>query len=384
MQIVGFEHIGGKHCETTALRKVLRHGGCPWSEELLLGIGGGVGFIYWHTKSMPVPFIGTRAKGGKNFIAALCKRVGIEFNMLETSNEQRGHRALLTTLERGRPAIVYGDMAYLPYFHASDGAHFGGHAFVVFGIDGESVDVSDRAVIPLQIPAEDLRRARSSRFQPMPPRNRILSVARAPEELPEILLTGSLLSCAEDMLKPPISNLGVKGMYKWAKLIGTAWGKLPPTALYAYLCAVFVGIETGGTGGQAFRSMYAAFVKEAAERLKSPELASVAAKFSASACAWSQISEASLPSWSPELARTRYLLLERNRHFEDQGPGSAVAMDDISRELAELRIQATERLDAGTMRNLLVALEAEVRACALLEEQALQALYQTVSQRAAA
>lgn len=35
----------GKHCETTALKRVLDNEGHHYSEEMLLGLGGGLGFI---------------------------------------------------------------------------------------------------------------------------------------------------------------------------------------------------------------------------------------------------------------------------------------------------------------------------------------------------
>ena len=56
----GFKPFIGKHCETTALRRVFDYHGLSLSEEMLFGLGGGIGFVYWHTKLMPFPFIGTR------------------------------------------------------------------------------------------------------------------------------------------------------------------------------------------------------------------------------------------------------------------------------------------------------------------------------------
>lgn len=60
-----FHQFGGKHCQTTALRNSLSYQGLDFTEEMLLGLGGGIGFIYWYMKRMPAPFIGARhGKGG--------------------------------------------------------------------------------------------------------------------------------------------------------------------------------------------------------------------------------------------------------------------------------------------------------------------------------
>ena len=40
-----FNHFGGKHCETSALKNVLDFHGLSLSEEILFGLGGGIGFI---------------------------------------------------------------------------------------------------------------------------------------------------------------------------------------------------------------------------------------------------------------------------------------------------------------------------------------------------
>jgi len=43
-----FHEFGGKHCETASLKKLLNFHELSISGEKLLGLGGGVGFIYWY------------------------------------------------------------------------------------------------------------------------------------------------------------------------------------------------------------------------------------------------------------------------------------------------------------------------------------------------
>jgi len=52
--IQDFNQFGGRHCQTAALKNILTYHGLQLSEEILLGLGGGVGFIYWHMKLIPL------------------------------------------------------------------------------------------------------------------------------------------------------------------------------------------------------------------------------------------------------------------------------------------------------------------------------------------
>ena len=60
LMVQGFDQFGGKHCQTAALKNILDYHGLHFPEEMLLGMGGGIGFIYWSMKRMPAPFIGGR------------------------------------------------------------------------------------------------------------------------------------------------------------------------------------------------------------------------------------------------------------------------------------------------------------------------------------
>jgi len=46
----GFRHFTTHHCVTGSLRPIYAHNGYDISEEMLLGLGAGVSFSYWHFK----------------------------------------------------------------------------------------------------------------------------------------------------------------------------------------------------------------------------------------------------------------------------------------------------------------------------------------------
>ncbi len=135
MLVEGLKYLGSKHCETASLKKVLDFQGLHLPEEMLLGSGGGVGFIHWYAKGIPSPFIGTRFGICCAFLETAHKRIGAGAKVIETRSLKKGLDELKTLLLKGEPVICYGDMAYLPYLTVPKTTHFGCHAFVVFGLD---------------------------------------------------------------------------------------------------------------------------------------------------------------------------------------------------------------------------------------------------------
>ena len=125
--------IDGYHCQTNSLAKIYHHNECPISEDMLLGLGAGMGFMYWHQKGIP-PFIGARGNT-KNFFSDIGQRTGVEISVKTTSSEKKAGNTLVEKLKLKKPVMLYGDMSYLPWFEFPEEYHFGGHTFVVCGYD---------------------------------------------------------------------------------------------------------------------------------------------------------------------------------------------------------------------------------------------------------
>lgn len=380
-----FSHFGGRHCETVSLKKVLDYNGAGYrglsfSEEMLLGLGGGLGFIYWYMKRMPAPFIGTRySSRHENFLVSICRRIGLKAEVMETGSAKKGYGELKAVLGAGQPAICYGDMAYLPYFAVPETAHFGGHAFVVFGLDEESdeVYISDRGMNPVTITIEELQRARGSKFPPFPARHRILKI-KCPskieiESMKSSIETG-IKDCCDSMLKSPVRNLGLAGIQKWADAVVKWPLQFKGLNLFGCLFNTFLYIETAGTGRSAFRTMYAKFLEEASSVVDKPALGEAAEMFGESGKVWSEIANAALPDDWPALRRTRELLIEKNRLFEAQQPGALERMNQINAELDNLMKQAAEELQDKNPAPLLASLRQKIMECYAIEQKAFQIL----------
>jgi len=401
MVVPNYTHSGGKHCETGTLKNVLAylgvmapHSGRPFSEEMLLGIGGGIGMSYWLFQFGKTPFffIGTRyaEKGpGPLFLQTICRRLGLSVTGYETASAKRGTADLESVLAAGRPAAVWVDMPYLPYLAIPEVAHFGGHVVSVYGIEDGRALIGDRARRPVTATVAELAAARGSKFKPFPAKHKVLDVAAPAAPVPEQTLERAIIrgisdSCRQ-LLHGPIQNIGLQALLKWESLIGShknpkGWPQVfrKPVDLFGALMSTFIFIEIGGTGGSAFRSMYAAFLSEAAAVLRQPRLEEVSCLYRECARRWSAVACAALPEWAPELRATRELLQVKNAIFLEQEPGALERMRAINGRLDEILEGARSHfpvsdsrrpeLFAGLAESIRQLYEAEIQAVTALEE----------------
>ncbi|HEY86630.1 MAG TPA: BtrH N-terminal domain-containing protein [Dehalococcoidia bacterium] len=70
-----FKALDGYHCQTNSFVKIYDFYNSSLSEDVLLGIGSGIGFMYWHQKGI-LPFLGGR-DNNKNFHINIGERTGV-------------------------------------------------------------------------------------------------------------------------------------------------------------------------------------------------------------------------------------------------------------------------------------------------------------------
>ena len=292
--------LDGCHCVTNSLAKIFHHGGCRLSEEMLLGLGAGIGFVYWQMKfgGETSIFIGGRGNM-KGFYQDLAHRTGASISEMQTASARKAEEILLRSLEKQQPVMLGGDMAFLPWFEFPAGYHFGGHTFVACGYErGDTVLCSDmdpkaagvKKGFYAPITLERLRKARSSPFKPFPPKNMWLEFDFKRFQAPRAkAICEAISQAAEAHLHPPIKNLGVSGMRIAAERLPKWSGLFNDFQLRVNLFNLYVFIEIGGTGGGAFRAMYARFLDEAALLVRKPALNEAAQAFRESARRFSEI-----------------------------------------------------------------------------------------------
>ena len=330
--ISGFKFLNTKHCITGSMLHLFRFHNCPISEEMLLGIGSGVGYMYWHPKG-DLPFLGGRsntAQGGKNkecleVIAA--ERCGVSAQRFTTSSPSKAEKALLGHLEQDIPAMLQLDMGLLPYFPFYGQFHFGYHGVAAAGYDPQTneVTIADRDATPYAVSLEQVSRARNSTYKPFPPQNAWMeydfSGFHQPEEK---TLRKAILECTQAMLNPPIRNMGVKGILTtkerirdWSKVLGE--GQIEPACKNA---ALYIRADAG-TGGGLFRWMYATFLQEAADILENKTLNNAASDIQSAGDHWEQLADVleSITN-SQELERQQdqiSAILDQIAHLEQSG-----------------------------------------------------------------
>ncbi len=265
--------LDGCHCQTNSLAKIFYYNNCRLSEEMLLGLGAGMGFIYWSQKGIP-PFVGGRGNV-KTFFQDLGSRTSVKIETKTTASEKKAESVLLEKLNKKEPVMVYGDMGFLPWFELPDDYHFGGHTFVICGYDGKdqilTSDMDQTASGTKKgyyhsMTLSQLRKARNSSYKPFPPKNASLEFDFSQYHPPgETNIYSSIHQTVDAMLNPPISNFGIKGIRRTAQEIKKWPQQYDDRELRMNLFSIYIFIEIGGTGGGCFRYMYSRFLKEAAD-----------------------------------------------------------------------------------------------------------------------
>jgi hypothetical protein len=260
---------------------------------MLLGLGSGMGFIYWKMKmgSEDSVFIGGRSNN-KDFFNDIGIRTGVKIKTMATASEKKAETVLLEKLSKEEPVMLFGDMGFLPWFSFPQEYHFGGHTFVACGYDGkETVLCSDmepktsglKKGFYHPVTRKQLCLARGSKFKPFPPQNTWFEFdftsfhKPGPDDI-----YSSIRQTIDSQMNPPIRNIGIKGI-KFASKELLKWPEyFNDHALRMNLFNLYIFVEVGGTGGGCFRYMYSRFLKESAAITGNKKLLSPAEKLNRS------------------------------------------------------------------------------------------------------
>jgi hypothetical protein len=280
--VPGYVHTPGHHCGSTALHNLLAFHGTEISEEMAFGLGAGACFYYVTIEDASPTrwFNGRTARLEESFDQLT--GAALELRTFE-SGDDGAWDAARAEVDAGRPVLLLTDLYYLD--HYGNSAHFPGHAVVLAGYDGELAYLSDTGFEDLQTTRlESLDRARHSEHPAYPLSGHMftasgeVSMERLREAIP-----AAIERAARAMVEPDFP--GFSGLDAVRRLAAEA-GSWPEAAEDWQWCARFgyQVIERRGTGGGAFRPMYARFLEEAG-RAEAPLAA-------AAGGAWTELAEA--------------------------------------------------------------------------------------------
>ncbi len=315
----GYVHRAGLHCSSTSVWNLLAFDGLAASEALAFGLGSGLGFFYLENDRLtPSRILNGRAPDLEGSFYA---HVGLP---LEWSGRW-DPTAMEACLRIGRPILAQTDLFHLPYYQPP--VHFPGHGVVVIGLDlhAGTADISDQGFPEVQRMAlENLRLAMEGEAPPLlpapyrwAPAPRVAGESlRNPDAFRDAIARTRRLMAGElypDQGLPALRRL-IERLPSWDQAPDFAW-----CARFAYQ-----SIEKRGTGGGAFRYLYAEFLREAAAVL--PGLAA---------------------SGAPELYQKagdgwRALAASFKEVFVGESPGGLVACVHRSEELLGLEDEALE------------------------------------------
>lgn len=304
------KHKTGHVSFVSCLRDLLETEGHQISEEMVFGLGCGLGFSYNRSRGMV-----SAVRRPEDFFSTFFKNYGGRCDC-----QHAGYRSawpkIKWNLDRGKPVVVGPlDLRSLTYLkvNRSQPTHF----VTLVGYEGSYVYVHDcRLEKKQRLSMARLEEAWSNaalyRFS-FPKKSRELKVC-----LPSILLQYS-----NAFLEPATDNIGITGEESLS-------GELPDwQASDDELEATLVGLNA--SGGPAFRDVYGWFVVEAKEVLGAPHLEKAAKEFFRAGEYWQDFAKA--------LEQAR-----RTQKAENRRKAFAKASEEMR------RISVMERMAFGSLR----------------------------------
>ncbi|MFI7704198.1 BtrH N-terminal domain-containing protein [Nonomuraea sp. NPDC049480] len=298
---------GRHHHESALLRRVL---GGEYSEAMLLGLGGGIGFMYFvfeYAGHAPMLTIVAQAHPEPMIPRAL-ERAGIPYESRQTGSARVAERNLRAALDAGRQPICRVARHQLPW---RPSLPFPDPVDVaVTGVSGDTVHVYDDE--PGELPLADFMAAWSALKKDKHQLIEVTGAAGAGE--PDV--TGAIRDTVAKLTGPVLGNnfdvnFGLSGMRKLAAQLADTTGKQGWTSRFGedpgpVLDRLHDCLEAEYTAPGATRPLYADFLSETGH-------AEAAAVYREAGRQWSRVAAARAPF--PELAE---LVAEAVR-LEEQG-----------------------------------------------------------------
>ena len=282
-----FVHRTGSHCGSTCLRNLMNFHGFDCDEALCFGLGSGLQFAYINNDSLNPP---RQIHGrGPNLESDFCDNLGLDYDLFRDADSDRAWEAVKRAIDSGLPPMLRTDLFHLDYYQTR--THFSGHVIVLAGYDDERriAFCSDNEFPALQETSyESLKAARVSQHPPQFLENDWFAIRSGPRVPLEEGIRRAAQKTAEYMLEPGnwimgLDNLAAlsQDIAEWASLPDLAW-----TARFAYQC-----IERRGTGGGAFRLLYAGFLEQAEAMVKELSGLGLSARMRHAAGLWTRAAE---------------------------------------------------------------------------------------------
>lgn len=323
----------GSHCFSTMLTNLVADTPLDLGEEMCFGIGGGLGFMYYREGESC--YINGRMH---NLEHSFARRLGGTISYVCHATFGQFLTTARAWAEQGRRPFAYCEAQELDAFAGVVPWHrvnaFGEHALPLIEIGTEHAVVHDY----LWGPAHTVDLAELERATALPHAADVSMAAPArrfavgrfdfPARLPDI--AGACVAAIADnvsmYLHPTSNNQGVRALKLFERDLGSLPDLLPVGGLRAQLASIGIMTEQVGTGGGNYRRLYSRFLRQAAELLAAPVLASAATAYARLGNRWKALardllsrSEAAEPTtdWRDLLTAVRELRTAETRAAEN-------------------------------------------------------------------
>jgi hypothetical protein len=386
--------IGGVHSITATLTNALtREGvsnpntGKPFTEAMILGIGGGLGagYILWEFKGRDSANIVLGFRNRWNYqveyLTNACNRLNISVDGRETKSRRKAQSNLDEALEQGKAVLVWTDKASIPY-HSLPQEHKG-HLIHVIGVHSKSGDtytIDDLTQMEWTLTTEELANAR----EPIPS-NKQRTMTFTPSY--EFDLKSAVMAGIQDHIDYLSSNsesFSLPVIKKWAKMMTHPKNKKgwqvvfkKRAGLYVTLRSVYEGITLDNTEGAGLRDLYADFLTEA-NAIIDADLNEAIQAYRMCAKKWRDFANTALSDDVPAFAQAKQLMQARYANFAKQNvEGLSQNIQEMSMLEQQYNLDGFPLDDEGTTA-LFEAMQEKLNAIYDAEQSALALLKSTV------
>jgi hypothetical protein len=385
-------HDSGLLANLLAAHRVLApHTGAPYTEAMIAGLGGGIGFMYAVFAYRDVPPLLTivAQHHPEPWAPAALGRLGIAYREEHSGKAATAVARLREHVASGTPVLVTLDRGRVPWHGLEPGLTADPYQVVVAGAEDGGFWIDDEGPQPRRLEVTDLTEAWSAHRKG---RHAAITIAEPTqrEDLPGAIrraisatiahLTGPVLGNSFDV------NFGFSGMAKLAAQLRdtrtkAGWAKRfgDPIAFFHGVRRLYECLELEYTAPGATRPVYADFLDEAAPLAKAEQFGEAAELFRRSGRQWSalaalaQETTAGLGAYT-ELAEQRLALMF------GRGSTTGTAQAQEIRELnARLEVLAAEYAAGDPLgddgrRDLFARMAELVEECLELEREAVRLL----------
>ncbi|MFE2549448.1 BtrH N-terminal domain-containing protein [Streptomyces sp. NPDC059355] len=268
MTVLVYEDFGtGRHREASLIRHAL---GSAHDEELIAGLAGGIGFMYFvfeYAGRAPIATIVAQAHP-EPWVQVALRRLHIPYDATRATKPRWGR--VRAALDGGQPAFCVVDRSSLPWHEADPDAEMVGadpYTVVIAGYDGDDLLIEDGAETPYRIDREEFGAAWTAHRKG---RHQLIVPTGPAEGEPDV--DGAVAATVTRLTGPVLGNqfdvnFGFSGMEKLAaqlrdRTTKTGWERrfAGPEAFRAGTGRLYACLEEEWTAPGATRPLYADFL----------------------------------------------------------------------------------------------------------------------------